>query len=347
MTSNQENVVSGNQENHRMHGLEEFIKETAEEIRGIMDIKLKHSHPKSLYEATRYLPMLKGKRLRPIMCMLVARAFNGDIENAREFGSALELVHNFTLVHDDIMDNDEKRRGKPTVHIKYDEATAINAGDALFAKSFEVLTDLDLPPEMIVRLVREVAVMSRWIVEGQQMDVRFETRKRVSQSEYLVMIEKKTAVMFQIAAKGGAVISGCDPETVDAMAEFGKTVGIGFQVWDDVLDVIGNEKKLGKPIGSDIRKGKHTIMVIHALNKGTEEQLKILEKADGCGEEASQEDVQAAIDVLREIGSIDMAAKMAQDFANTAKNILDTKVPDSKYKDLLHDLVDYMVVRER
>lgn len=334
-------------ENNHLEALEEFIATSAEDIREVMRYKLSHSHPKSLYDATRYLPMLKGKRLRPIMCILVARAFNGNIENAREFGSALELVHNFTLVHDDIMDNDEMRRGKPTVHIKYDEATAINAGDALFAKSFETLSDMNLPPDMVVRLVKQVAVMSRWIVEGQQMDVRFETRKRVTEAEYLEMIEKKTAVMFQIAAKGGAIISGCDPATVDAMEEFGKTVGIGFQVWDDVLDVEGNEKKLGKPVGSDIRKGKHTIMVIHAFNKGTDEQRRVLEKAIGCGEDGSQEDVQAAIDVLRETGSIEMAAQMAQDFAVKAKNILDTKVPDSRYKDLLHDLVDYMVIRER
>ncbi len=340
-------MTSNTVENDNLSELEEFIKHSAEEIRGVMGDKLKHSHPKSLYDATRYLPMLKGKRLRPIMCILVANAFKGDVMNAKEFGSALELVHNFTLVHDDIMDNDEKRRGKPTVHIKYDEATAINAGDALFAKSFEVLTDLGLPSEMVVTLVKEVAVMARWIVEGQQMDVRFENRKRVSQSEYLEMIEKKTAVMFQTAAKGGAIISNCDPETVDAMAEFGKTVGIGFQVWDDVLDIIGNEQKLGKPVGSDIRKGKHTIMVIHALNKGTEEQLAILEKAFGCGVKGSEKEVHDAIGVLKEIGSIDMAAQMAKDFAERANNILDTKVPDSIYKDLLHDLVHYMVIRER
>ena len=326
--------------------LEKFIGNTAEEIREVIGKKLDHTHPKSLYEATRYLPMLRGKRLRPIMCILVARAFNGNVEHARDFGTALELIHNFTLVHDDIMDNDDKRRGKPTVHVKYDEATAINAGDALFAKSFEVLTDLELPPEMVVRLVKEVAVMSRCIVEGQQLDVRFESRKRVTQPEYLEMIEKKTAVMFQAAAKGGAIISGCDPETVEAMAEFGKTVGIGFQVRDDVLDIIGNEKKLGKPVGSDLKKGKHTIMVIHARIHGTREQLDILDRVYGC-EDAPQEDVQAAIEVLKDIGSIDLATRMAREYAEKAKGILDSNVPDSHFKNLLHDLVDYMVVRER
>lgn len=335
------------QDNPRFLDLETFIRDTAEEIRGVMAEKLKHSHPKSLYDATRYLPMLKGKRLRPIMCMLVSHAFGGEEGTAREFGSALELIHNFTLVHDDIMDNDDKRRGKPTVHIKYDEATAINAGDALFAKSFEVLTGLDLPPATVVELVREVALMSRLIVEGQQMDVRFETRKRVTQAEYLEMIEKKTAVMFQTAARGGAEIAGCDREIVDAMAEFGLTVGIGFQIWDDVLDVIGNEKKLGKPVGSDIRKGKHTIMIIHALHRGTGEQLAMLDRAIGSGEGGTQEDVQAAIDVLRETGSIDMASGMALEYATRAKHILESKVPPSRYRDLLHELVDYMVMRER
>ena len=335
------------EENDRLNELEGFIKKSAEEIRGVMKEKLKHSHPKSLYDATRYLPMLRGKRLRPIMCILVANAFKGNADIAKEFGSALELVHNFTLVHDDIIDNDEKRRGKPTVHIKYDEATAINAGDALFAKSFEVLTDLKLPPKMVVNLVREVALMSRWIVEGQQMDVNFETRKRVTQAEYLEMIEKKTAVMFQTAAKGGAIIAGCKSKTVDAMAEFGKTVGIGFQVWDDVLDIIGDEKKLGKPVGSDIRKGKHTIMVIHALSKGNEEQLRVLEKVYGKGEVGAQEDVYAAVEALKEIESVDMASKMAVDFADRAKTILNEQVKDSEYKDMLHDLVDYMVLRER
>ncbi|MCK4615014.1 MAG: polyprenyl synthetase family protein, partial [Thermoplasmata archaeon] len=171
-------------------------------------------------------------------------------------------------------------------------------------------------------------------------------RKRVTQPEYLEMIEKKTAVMFQAAAKGGAIISGCDPDTVEAMAEFGKTVGIGFQVRDDVLDIIGNEKKLGKPVGSDLKKGKHTIMVIHARIHGTREQLDILDKVYGCGD-APQEDVQGAIEVLKDIGSIDLATKMAREYAEKAKGILDSNVPDSHYRNLLHDLVDYMVVRER
>lgn len=332
--------------NNKLGELEDFIAVTAKGIQEVIREKLDHKHPKSLYAATRYLPMLKGKRLRPIMCILVANAFNGKMEEAREFGSALELVHNFTLVHDDIMDNDDKRRGKPTVHVKYDEATAINAGDALFAKSFEVLSNIDLPPKTVVTLVREVAVMSRWIVEGQQLDVHFETRKRVKQDEYLEMIEKKTAVMFQTAAKGGAIISACNEKKVKAMAEFGRLVGIGFQVWDDVLDIIGNEQKLGKPVGSDLGKGKHTIMVIHARNNGTKEQLAVLDKVYGI-EDAPEKDVKAAIQVLQEIGSIDMATRMAQDFADQAKKILDENLEDSRYKKLLHDLVDYMVIRER
>lgn len=334
------------QENEGMTELERYIEETGAEVNELLRERLSDNHPKSLYDATRYLPMLGGKRLRPIMCILVAHAFHGDVESAKVFGTALELVHNFTLVHDDIMDRDEKRRGKPTVHIKYDEATAINAGDALFAKAFEVITDLKLKPEMVVALVREVALMARWIVEGQQLDVRFEKRKRVSQSEYLEMIEKKTSVMFQTAAKGGALISGCKPATVEAMAEFGKTVGIGFQVWDDVLDLVGNERKLGKPVGSDLRKGKHTIMVIHAQNKGSEEHLRTLEKVYG-NDDAPQEDVTAAINALEEIGSIKMATKMARDYAERAKAILDEHVPDSPYRRLLHELVDYMVIREK
>ncbi len=297
-----------------------------------------------LKKAMNHLPLAGGKRLRPILAMLVADAVSNKGKKTIPFGNALEIIHNFTLVHDDIMDNDNLRRGKKTVHTLFNETTAILAGDALFALAFEILATLEVNDSKIRILLKDMARVVRKISEGQQMDMDFENRLDVSEEEYLKMIEKKTAALFAMAAKGGAIIADGTEKQIKSMEEYGRLLGIGFQIWDDYLDVSGKERKLGKPVGSDIKNGKHTLMVIHALKRLNGEERKRFLSVLG-NENASTEEVNSAIALLEKIGSINYAKTMAFNFAAEAKKRLDV-LPQSEHKELLNDFVDFMVKRE-
>ncbi|HID71985.1 MAG TPA: polyprenyl synthetase family protein, partial [Thermoplasmata archaeon] len=231
-----------------------------------------------------------------------------------------------------------------SVHEKFGLEAGINAGDALFAEAFEFLAESPLEPSLVKQLVKDVALMSKGIVEGQQMDVDFEsTINSVKIEDYLKMIEKKTALLFQIAAKGGALIAGASQEDVKNMKEFGRLSGIAFQICDDLLDIVGVEKEIGKPKWSDIRKGKKTLMVIHALQHASDEEKKILKKALGK-RNASDEEVEASVSVMEKLGSISNARKLAKEYRDKAKKCLE-KIPDSEYRRLLFDLTDFMVER--
>ncbi len=257
----------------------------------------------------------------------------------------LELIHNFTLLHDDVMDKDELRRGVKTVHVLFDEATAINAGDVLFARAFETLTMTDVNDAVLRELVREVAGAVRNIGEGQQLDKDFENRTDISEGDYLKMIEYKTAMLFQIAVKGGAMIGEGSEEQINAMAEYGRLLGMGFQIWDDYLDLKADEDLLGKPVGSDIRNGKRTLMVVHALARlEGEERNKFLSVLGN--QNASQDEVRKALQLMDNVGSTGYAEKMALDFAKKSKELLSV-LPESEHKELLGKITDYMVRRRR
>ncbi len=298
-----------------------------------------------LRKAIRHIPMAGGKRLRPVLAMLTADALSNKGEKAIPFGVTLELIHNFTLLHDDVMDKDELRRGVKTVHVLFDEATAINAGDVLFARAFETLTMTDVNDAVLRELVREVAGAVRNIGEGQQLDKDFENRTDISEGDYLKMIEYKTAMLFQIAVKGGAMIGEGSEEQINAMAEYGRLLGMGFQIWDDYLDLKADEDLLGKPVGSDIRNGKRTLMVVHALARlEGEERNKFLSVLGN--QNASQDEVRKALQLMDNVGSTGYAEKMALDFAKKSKELLSV-LPESEHKELLGKITDYMVRRRR
>jgi geranylgeranyl diphosphate synthase type I len=298
-----------------------------------------------LRKAIRHIPMAGGKRLRPVLAMLTADAISNKGEKAIPFGVTLELIHNFTLLHDDVMDKDALRRGVKTVHVLFDEATAINAGDVLFARAFEVLSTTDVSDAILRELVREVAKAVRNIGEGQQLDKDFEGRTDISEKDYLKMIEYKTAMLFQISVKGGAMIAGCSEEQIKALGEYGRLLGMGFQIWDDYLDLKADEELLGKPVGSDIKNGKRTLMVVHALTRlEGEDRIKFLSVLGN--QNASQEEVRNAIGLLDRVGSTSFAEKMALDFAKKSKELLNI-LPESEHKDLLGKITDYMVQRNR
>ena len=307
------------------------------EINEAIEAYLQNGEPRKLYQAMQHLPLAGGKRLRPILAIISCEAVGGNGKKAIPFGVALELIHTFTLVHDDIMDRDEERRGIPSVHKKFGEATAILAGDALFAKAFEVASEVK---ENVSILVKNIATMAREICEGQQMDMSFEEMEEVSEESFLKMIEKKTAKMFEHAAYGGAIIGGGSDEETLALRSYGRNLGMAFQIWDDCLDVIG--KKIGKPVGSDIREGKKTLMFIHAQKTPYKEKLaKLYGKKD-----ATKEEINSVIEIFKEAGSLDYAKNKAFAFVNEAKKCLG-KLKESNAKEELMKLADFAVKREK
>ncbi|UCF08711.1 MAG: polyprenyl synthetase family protein [Thermoplasmata archaeon] len=325
--------------------IENMLGDRIETVNKALTKALDIAEQEKLGEAMRHIPMAGGKRLRPILAMLTADAISGRGERALPFGVSLELIHNFTLLHDDVMDKDELRRGVKTVHVLFDEATAINAGDVLFARAFETLSTTDVTDNALRGLVREVATAVRKIGEGQQMDKEYEMRTDISEKDYLKMIEYKTAKLFQIAAWGGAIVAEGNERQIQAMSDYGRLLGMGFQIWDDYLDLKADEKLLGKPVGSDIKNGKRTLMVVHALERLKGEKRAEFLRVLG-NENASQKEVENAIAIMQEMGSTAYAKNMAFDFTNKSKELLDV-LSDSEYKDVLLEITDYMVQRKK
>ncbi|MDD1768700.1 MAG: polyprenyl synthetase family protein [Methanomassiliicoccales archaeon] len=309
---------------------------------------LEEGKPEKLMKAVRHYPEAGGKRLRPVLAYVVAQAVRRQGKRAIPFGCALEIIHNFTLIHDDVIDEDPVRRGRPAVHVLFDIPTAIIAGDAMFARGYEVMAETKTSPVNLNRLYKLTSRTVWLIAEGQQMDFDFETADTVSSEEYLEMVEKKTAVLFSCAAEGGAIVACGTESQIQNMREYGLMLGIAFQIWDDVLGITGDEKTLGKPIGSDIRNGKRTLIIVHALErlekKGNKKRRQALLSALG-NENATQDQVSGAIETLKHLGSIDYASGIAMDYAERAKRSLRC-LKSSREKEFLSSLVDFAVGRD-
>ena len=297
----------------------------------------------TLVKAMKHYPAAGGKRLRPVLSMLVGDAISGKGREAMRFGIVLEMIHNFTLIHDDIMDRDELRRGVKTVHTVYGEPTAINAGDALFARAFAVLAGTEAGDHVVRQLLEETASMVYEIADGQQMDMDFEKGGDITPDSYMTMIEKKTAEMFRMAARGGALVAGGTREQVDKMTDYGRLIGVGFQVWDDLLDIKADEKALGKPVGSDIRNGKRTLIVLHGLENMDAGYKARFMQVLGNGQ-ASQDEVDEAIGLLEKAGSIKYAEDLALQTARQARESLSC-IRECEEKAILNEFIDYMVKR--
>lgn len=286
-----------------------------------------------------------GKRMRATLPWLVGRAVGDTHSGLLDIGAAIETIHNFTLVHDDIMDDDDIRRGRNAVHVEYDVPTAINAGDAMLAIAFERLVmSANIELRDIPSLVNRIAWMVRRVSEGQQLDIEFETRERVTEDEYLEMIEGKTAVMFQICAELGAQVAGADQEIIDCLSEWGLSVGLCFQLMDDLIDILSDSETLGKPTGSDVAQGKQTLMVIHALTQPESEVKNNLLNVLGMGEEASAEMIRQGVQSLSEMGSIAYAREKANEYHKKAHACLD-RLPDGPAMLALRELTDLQLKR--
>jgi len=324
------------------------LDESSKRVNAFLDEILSGQKPEELYKASRHLVEAGGKRLRPFLVLESCRLVGGDPEKALPMAAAVELIHNFTLVHDDIMDEDHLRRGVPTVHTLYGLPTAINAGDMLFAKAYEAALrsySKGVPLRKILRALEVLTETTIAICEGQTMDMAFEKRNDVGEEEYMEMIEKKTTALLVASAEAGAIVGSGSTRDVKRLGRTMRASGLAFQVIDDVLGVTADEKVLGKPIGSDIREGKSTLIVLHSLKHAGKRQRETLLKALG-NRGATPEEIKGAIEVLGSTGSIDYALRKAEALKRRARRELEG-FPPSESRDLLMSLVDYIVSRDR
>ncbi len=259
------------------------------------------SAPKELYEPANYILALGGKRLRPAILMASHYLFNDQVENALPAAFAIEVFHNFSLVHDDIMDVAPLRRGKPTVHNKYGLNAGILSGDVMLIKAYESLLTTTSP--RLLDVVRAFNQMAIQVCEGQQMDMNFETQPTVTIAEYLKMIELKTAVLVAAALEIGALIGGASKEDASALYEFGRNLGIAFQLQDDILDAYGDPKKFGKKSGGDIVQNKKTFLYLKALDTATKE---LAEELTGLFSKKSWDETEKIATVLKIFDQLDI-----------------------------------------
>ena len=296
----------------------------------------------NLHGAMTHLFKGGGKRLRAILPRLVGEAVGDANEGHYTLGASIEIIHNFTLIHDDIIDQDPIRRGLDAVHVQYDDATAINAGDAMLAVGFEILAESeDIPENRLSHLIRSIGEMVRKVAEGQQEDIEFETREEVSEQDYIDMIAGKTSAMFETCARTGAILGNADEETVENMAQWGLNLGLCFQLMDDLIDITGDTETLGKPAGSDIAQGKMTLIAIHA--KKTGEDLPNFDSVFGSGGSDSDK-LSTAVSELEDSGSIEYARGRAMHHHSLAHQCLDN-LPSSQAVEILRELTDFQLIR--
>lgn len=322
-------------------------------VNDAIDERLPVKKPERLYSASRHLIEAGGKRLRPTILLLIAEAISdiepqpsayqtlpsptdGDID-ILSAAVSIETIQSFTLIHDDIMDDDNLRRGVPSVHREYDLETAILAGDTLYSKAFECMLDTGAPPARSVQALEELATTCTEICEGQALDVEFEGRNDVTTDEYLEMIELKTAVLYAAAASIPAILLGSDAETIDSLHGYGLNIGRAFQIQDDLLDLTTPSEELGKRRGSDLIEGKRTIVTLHARNQGIDIENLVPESP-------TETEIEAAVDRLDEAGSIDFAREMAQDLAGSGQRRLEV-LPEGEPRELLGEIAEYLVER--
>mgnify|MGYP000159447094 FL=1 len=244
--------------------------------------------PRTLFEPIGYTLSLGGKRVRPLLCLLATRLYSDNIATALPIARALEVFHNFTLLHDDLMDKSPIRRGQPTVYRKWNDNTAILSGDAMSIEAYRSLEGIE-NPQLLFKVLPFFNKMAIEICKGQQYDMDFEVREHVSVAEYIEMIRLKTAVLLGAALRLGALAAGAYDSDAQILDEVGQALGLAFQIQDDYLDVYGDEKTFGKPIGGDIMNGKKTLMLLYTQAKLEHDDRAELDRLMQLGQEHKEE----------------------------------------------------------
>lgn len=318
------------------------IKELAKMVDDFMLSNLE-GDTKELYDASQHLIKAGGKRLRPFLILNSYNVFRDDLDRALPLAAAVEIFHTFTLIHDDIMDQDEKRRGKPTVHVIWGVPFAILAGDLLHAKTYEFIAKSEIIPENRVRILGEMAEAAVVICEGQAMDMEFEKRTDVSIEEYFEMIRRKTAYLFRCSSRFGAIAADADEAMINALTTYGENIGIAFQMIDDILGLFGEEKETGKPVGSDVRESKKTYPILYAIEHAPVDKrdrlLEILSKG-----RKSEEEVWEVINIIKESGGEKATRELARRYANEAIKAIEN-LPNNPAKKYLIQLAEFVIER--
>lgn len=293
------------------------------------------------------MPYLRsgGKRIRPALSLLSCGASGGSYDSILTLISIIELFHNFTLIHDDIEDDSQYRRGLPTLHIAHGIPIALNTGDALYTLLWKKLVNVDLPPSKLVKIQKLYAEAFKKVVDGQGIELSWirEGKFSTGQKDYIQMIGGKTAALMALSCSMGA-ISGSKKHR-NMLSDYGYALGMAFQIHDDVLNLTGNFEKYKKEIGGDISEGKRTLMVVKVLEIGsTEDKERLVSILSSHSK--NQNDITDAINILKKYGAIDFATKAAVEYIETAKHSI-SSLPDSVDKRSLLNLADYVVKREQ
>jgi len=290
---------------------------------------------------------VSGKKIRPLLMALVAQAIDGRYEHVLPAGTALEFIHNFTLIHDDVMDKSEERRHRPTVWTRWGAYQAINAGDGLYALGNLAVTRLEAlgtPPARIVGVMRSLAQACLWTAEGQMLDMDFETRERVATADYITMVANKSATLIESAAYCGALLSTDDPAIVDAYARFGRSLGIAFQIRDDYLGVWGDESVTGKSATSDIHEKKKSYPVLVAFEQADASDRAALGRIYGQ-ETLSGADVETVLAILARVDAAAQTDRIASEYYDAALAHLERTGIRGAAQDLIRQYAAFLVRR--
>jgi geranylgeranyl diphosphate synthase type II len=320
--------------------MKDFIKT----FEGFLKKEIDYDNPRNLYEPVKYLLDSGGKRLRPLITLFVSDLFTGNISNALPASAALEIFHNFTLAHDDIMDNSLMRRGKKTINSKWDDNTAILSGDVMLIISYEILNKYDDSKYLL--LSKQLTETSRLVCEGQQNDMDFSREKNISEDDYFKMIENKTAVLIGCSFMFGAIVSELNSKEINALYEVGKNLGLAFQLEDDLLDCFGDESKFGKKIGGDIIQKKKTLLFIHTVSKLDND--KRLEFENIFFSDNTDESVKISLikKYYKDSGAVNYLNKKVKEYSEHAKKIINQMQIDDNKKLSLNKFSEQLLNRE-
>ena len=298
--------------------------------------------PYGLYEPIEYTLAAGGKRVRPQLAMIASQMFGGKEEEVLPVALALEVFHNFTLLHDDVMDKAQVRRGRATVHVKWNENTAILSGDQMIIEAYKLLAEV--PADKLAKVLKMFNQMGTEICEGQQYDVDFESQEEVSIEEYLKMIRLKTAVLLANALKMGAYIAGAKDEQQEMLYEFGIHIGLAFQIQDDILDVWGNPETFGKAVGGDISCNKKTFVYLEAKGRLGDEAMRLEEWYSQVLED-NTEKIAAVKEIFEQLGVRERCEKVVEEYTQVALDILE-KLPQNAATEQLRKLADKLNARK-
>ncbi len=300
--------------------------------------------PDSLYEPIRYIMNIGGKRMRPLLTLMAYSLYKKDVKSVISYAIAVEAFHNFTLMHDDIMDQAPLRRGMATVHKKWNVNTAILSGDVMLVKVYDMF--MDLPDAKLKKVLRAFNKVAAEVCEGQQLDMDFETRSDVSEAEYINMIKLKTAVLLGFALELGAILANANEAQQKALREFGVNIGIGFQLKDDLLDAYADPKKFGKQVGGDIIANKKTYLLIKTKEKANAEQRIVLDHWLSLTKFNKQEKVEAIRGLYDGLEIQSLTNKKINSYFAKGFKSLDAVKGDKKAKNILRSFTEDLIDRQ-